>query len=341
VRVGFVGLGAGAQHHLSVIADLEGVCVAAVCDLDEGRAQSTAQPIGARPYTDWGSMMEEAELEAVFVCTPPEHHARPTIGAFERGIPVYLEKPLARKIDDGLAIVAAWEASGAVCAVGYQWRSLELLSDLRAALGTATPGLLVSRSIGPTEPTRGDLAELGPGAADRWFADPGRGGGILFELGSHDIDLQLAIAGPVVSVHAAASSGLLALAGRTSTALHDAIAATLRFASGGLGTIHVAWTKEQEPPLYALDIVAAEMSLHLLLDPVFRLEGHTQGGEVLAVGTTNPRRSTLTRFFDAVRHGDRDAVACSPLDALGTLRVTLACERAVTSGQSVAVADVH
>jgi predicted dehydrogenase len=336
-----VGVGAGAQHHLGVIAGLEDVSVAAVCDVDEERAQGTGQRIGATPYTDWLSMMEEEELEAVFVCTPPEHHARPTIAALERRIPVYVEKPLARKIDDGLAIVAAWEASGAVCAVGYQWRSLDLLSQLRAALGTVTPGLLVSRSIGPTEPTRGDLGESRLGAADSWFADPVRGGGILFELGSHDIDLQLAIAGPVESVYAAASSGLLALAGRSSTTLHDTIAATLRFANGGLGTIQVAWTQAQESPLYALDVVAAGVSLHLLLDPVFRLEGHTQDGEVLAVGSTNPRKSTLTLFFDAVRQGDSDAVACSPLDGLSTLRVTLACECAVTTGQRVAVTDVR
>jgi myo-inositol 2-dehydrogenase/D-chiro-inositol 1-dehydrogenase len=340
VNVGFVGVGAVAQHHLSFIAKRDDVSVVAVGDLDERRARSVADATGATAYEDWRSMLNGEELDAVFVCTPPEAHAEPTVAALRAGIPVYVEKPLARVLDDGLAIVSAWDGSGVVCAVGYQWRSLDLLSDVQAALNGASPGLLVSRSIGPTEPARTDLAASDPLTGDRWFADPERGGGILFELGSHDIDLQLAIAGPVESVQAAAAGGLLALAGRPATGLQDAVTAALRFSSGGLGTIQVAWTGAQEPPLYTLDVVAAEASLHVELDPVFRLDGRTEAGVVSAVGRTHPRESTLTQFFNAVTRGDRGAVPCSPSDALSTLQVTLACERAIATGQSVAVDDV-
>ena len=51
--------------------------------------------------------------------------------------------------------------------------------------------MLVSRSFGHTESGRGDLH------TESWFTDQRRSGGILFELGSHDIDLQIAVAGPV------------------------------------------------------------------------------------------------------------------------------------------------
>jgi predicted dehydrogenase len=261
------------------------------------------------------------------------------VAALANGVAVYVEKPLARKLDDGRAIVSAWEQSSAVCAVGYQWRSLDLLADVRAALGAAKPGMLVSRSIGPTEPARADLTSAGSGSCERWFADPRKSGGILFELGSHDIDLQLALAGPVESVQAVASSGLLALESARAE-LKDSVAAMLRFAAGGLGTIQVAWTYAQDPPLYTLDVLAARTSLHLQLDPAFRLEGQTQGGPISAVGTRHPRESTLTRFFDAVRRGDRSAVPCSPADALHTLQVALACESAIGTAGSIAVADV-
>jgi myo-inositol 2-dehydrogenase/D-chiro-inositol 1-dehydrogenase len=340
VNVGFVGVGAVAQHHLSVIAKRDDISVVAVCDLDERRARNVADATGATAYDDWRSMLDGEELETVFVCTPPEAHAEPTVAALRAGIPVYVEKPLARVFGDGLAIVSAWEGSGVVCAVGYQWRSLDLLSDVLAALNGASPGLLISRSIGATEPSRADLAAPDPLAGDRWFADPERGGGILFELGSHDIDLQLAIAGPVESVQAAAAGGLLALAGRPATGLQDAVTAALRFSSGGLGTIQVAWTDAQEPPLYTLDVMAAKASLHVELDPVFRLDGRTEAGVVSVVGKTHPRESTLTQFFDAVSRGDRGAVACSPSDALSTLRVALACEQAIATGDCIALAEV-
>jgi predicted dehydrogenase len=340
VNVGFVGVGAVAQHHLSVIAKRDDISVVAVCDLDKRRALSAARAIGARTHRDWRSMLHAERLDAVFVCTPPDAHAEPAVAALESGVSVFVEKPLARTMEDGLAIVSAWEESGLVGAVGYQWRSLDLLSDVHAALNGTTPGMLLSRSIGPTEPARGDLDASGPGGGDRWFADPRRGGGILFELGSHDIDLQLEIAGPVDSVQAVATSGLLALAGQPATGLHDSVAALLRFSSGGLGVIQVAWTDAQDPPLYTLDVLAAGLALQLELDPVFRLRGRTESGEISAMGVTNPRESTLVRFFDAVRRQVTGGVGCSPADALSTLQVALACERAIATGDCIAPAEV-
>ncbi len=228
VRVGFAGAGAISEHHLAVLGGQPGVEIAAICDLDEARARGVAERVGARAFTDWEEMLAADVLDALFVCTPPAHHAAPAIAALARRLAVYLEKPLARSRADGEAIVEAWERSGAVCAIGYQWRSLDVLDELRAILGNAKPGLLVSRSFGPTEGARRDLER-----AATWFADPAASGGLLFELASHDIDLQIALAGPVESVQARASSGLLALAGGRSSALDDAVSVLLSFTSGG------------------------------------------------------------------------------------------------------------
>jgi myo-inositol 2-dehydrogenase/D-chiro-inositol 1-dehydrogenase len=340
LSVGFIGAGAVTDHHLKVIGGREDVAVAAICDLDATRAGAVAEAVGARAYVDWRTMLGSEPLDALFVCTPPESHAEPAVEVIGRGLPVYVEKPLARTLADGVRIAEAWEAGESVCAVGYQWRSLDLLSELRASLSGSIPGMLISRSIGPTERARGDLAAARAGATDAWFADPRRSGGILFELGSHDIDLQLAIAGPVESVQAAAGSGRLALAGQAGTELKDSVAAILHFSSGALGTIHVAWTAAQDPPLYVLDVLAADAALHLELDPVFELRGASGGAAVAASGSTHPRVSTLTSFFDAVRRGDRGAAACSPADGLGTLRVALGCEQAIATGETVAVADL-
>ena len=181
---------------VEVLAGHPDAIVAAVCDAQVDVAGAMAAATGATAYTDWEAMFEAEPLDGVFVCTPPAVHLGPARAAFERGVPVYLEKPLARSLDDGEAIVAAWRESGVLCAVGYQWRSVDLLDRLRAELGGASPGLLVSRSLGPTE----------RGRAGQWFGDARESGGILFELGSHDIDLQRAIAGRVTAVQAASAA---------------------------------------------------------------------------------------------------------------------------------------
>ena len=175
-------------------------------------------------------------------------------------------EPMARRSrrpGDGAARSAPSATSGA------RWTCSASSARCCAA---AQPGMLVSRSFGPTEGARRDLEQ---GAA--WFADPAASGGLLFELASHDIDLQSALAGPVESVQATAESGLLALAGRPPSPLDDAVAVQMHFAGGGIGTAHVAWSTEQRPPLYALDVQAADSALQLVLDPVFELRGHAAG----------------------------------------------------------------
>jgi myo-inositol 2-dehydrogenase / D-chiro-inositol 1-dehydrogenase len=335
VRVALIGAGAIARRHIEILGRREDVTITAVCDTREERAGETARAVGARPYAHWEAMLDSEPLDAVFVCTPPEAHAAPTISALERHVSVYVEKPLARSAGDGLAIVSAWESVEAVCAVGYQWRSLDLLENLRSVLGGDVPGLLVSRSFGPTEAARGDLAVSAPEWS--WFADPERSGGILFELGSHDIDLQLAVAGPVESVQAVAASGLLALAGKPASGLDDAVSLLLHFSGGGIGAVTVGWSAATTKPLYALDVLTSNATLQLELDPSFRLHGRAHGRELDVSGAVDPRVSSVDRFLAAVERGERNAVACAPPDAFGTLETALACERALATGRAIQV----
>ena len=280
MRIGLIGAGAIARRHVESLRDRPGVEIAVVCDIDGTRAAELAEEVGARSETSWEEAISSYGLDAVFICTPPGLHADPAVSALERGLAVYLEKPLARSLEDGRRIVEAWRRGNAVCAVGYQWRSLDLLAPLREALGDVVPGLLVSRGFGPTELGRDDRAQADADPAGSWFLDPRRSGGILFELASHDIDLQCAIAGPVAAVQASSASGRLALAGAPATPLDDTVVLTLRFASGALGSVLAGWTEAQDPPIYTLDLLSTEIALHLQCEPGFRLEGRARGAVV-------------------------------------------------------------
>ena len=222
------------------------------------------------------------------MCTPPAVHAEPAIAALRQGLAVYLEKPLARSADDGEAIVAAWRESGGVCAVGYQWRSLALLGRVRDGLAgvvaghadqpqrgadRARPcGVLVRRpgrerraSCSSWAATTSTCSRRWPGRPSRCRRYPGRGLG--------------------------AGGG----------ALDDAVAVLVRYAGGGLGVISVAWTEQQEPPIYELDVLAPEVALHLALDPEFRLAGRAHDGTIDEKEAADPRTSAVTGFLDAAR----------------------------------------
>ena len=309
----------------------------AVCDLADDRARAVAEPIGASAYVDWREMLELEALDALVVCTPPAAHAEPTVAALAAGIHVYVEKPLARTLADGREIVAAWEEGSAVCAVGYQWRALDLLDRMNQELGGREIASLASRSVSPAELGRLESAARTASAERPWFLDPEASGGILFELASHDIDLQMAIAGPVEAVRAVAARVPLAQAGLPARGISDAVSLVLEFAGGGIGTILTAWTGKGLPEFFTLDVLAAKATLVLDLDPVFTLKGTVDGRTLGARAATQPLVRSLARFVEAAGAGSRERVFCTPQDALATLRVALACERAIDERSTVEV----
>ena len=294
LRIGVIGAGWIATDHVVVLRRL-GHEIAAVCDLDPKRAARLA-PEGARTYASWEELLEREEgLDAVWVATPPLLHRAPAVAAMERGLPVFLEKPVARTLDDARAIVAAAHATGVVCAVGYQWHAAEVLDEARRILAGRTIGCLVGQSVGGTQ-------------SRPWFLDRAEGGGNLLERGSHHIDLARALAGEIVAVQAAASSVRLAPRPADGGDIDDAVTLILHFASGGIGTIVVAWTSDGLPGSYWVEVTARDAALHLDLDPHFRIHGFSDGAPVESGSHTSPFERSVDRFVTAARAGDPGVV---------------------------------
>jgi myo-inositol 2-dehydrogenase / D-chiro-inositol 1-dehydrogenase len=321
-RVGVLGAGWIAADHAAVLGKRDDVEVVAVCDIDRHRAEQLVA--GAAVYERWQELLDRERPDALWVCLPPLLHREPTVAALERGVHVYLEKPIARTSEDAGAIVAAAEAADAACAVGYQWHATDVLDDLRSALADQEVALLVARSIGPT-------------GTRPWFLDRAQGGGNVLERGSHQIDLARTIAGEVTRVQAAASGVLLGQAEGERGDIEDGATLVLRHEGGTLTTIVVGWTRAGQPGIYTVDVVASEATLQLALDPDFSLTGISRGVEVRARSTLHPFERSIDRFLEAVRTGDRSRVVCTPRDAARTLDVAVACEQALATGATVAL----
>ena len=322
LRAGIIGAGWIGQRHAETLASRDDVAIRAVCDVDLGRAREVAAGSGGEAFSDWQEMLDRASLDAVWVCTPPRAHAKPAVACLERGLALYLEKPITRSPADAGPIVAAAVRSQAVCAVGYQWRAVDVVDDLQRALAGRTVGCLVGQSIGGTQ-------------SRPWFLDRAAGGGNLLERGSHHIDLARVLAGEVVAVQAAASA--VPLAPRRGGDIDDAVTIVLHFATGGVGTIVVAWTSDDLPGSYWAEVITENAALRLDLDPHFRLSGVSGGAPVAAASRSQPFQRSVDRFVSAVRAGDPDLVFCTPADAAQTLAVAAAAEAALNSGQTVLI----
>src|SRR5579871_3956686 len=195
VRIAVIGAGWIAADHVGRIGRTAGLELAAVADLDPERAAMLA---GERPvYGDWREMLERESPDAVLIATPPLTHRKIAVDVLDRGIHLYLEKPIARGLEDARAIVDAAERSSAVCAIGYQWRGVDALATLREAIAGQQVGLVIGIGTGPTQ-------------SRPWFLDRAQGGGNVLERASHIIDIERAVGGEVVEVQGAASRVALA-----------------------------------------------------------------------------------------------------------------------------------
>jgi myo-inositol 2-dehydrogenase / D-chiro-inositol 1-dehydrogenase len=323
LRAGIVGGGWIASIHVPAIDAAEGVQLVAAADLDSERAQAIAGPRGARAYARWEEMLDQEQLDLLWVCTPPLHHREPAAAALARGIHVYLEKPIARTMPDAEAIVEAARNGPGICVVGYQWHASELLDEARQALSGEPIGMLLGRNYGPV-------------AGRPWFMDQAQGGGQILERASHHIDLQRAIAGEITAVAAVAGSVRLAQPDAESS-VDDAVSLTFHFQSGALGSVHSVWSRVGQPELYATDILAADATIMFDLGPDnFRIAGRSSDRE-LAASYGDPMLRSINRFLEVARSGNSSRIFCRPDDALRTLAVALACERALETGQRVAV----
>jgi myo-inositol 2-dehydrogenase / D-chiro-inositol 1-dehydrogenase len=318
LRAGIVGGGWIARVHVPAIDAAAGVELVAAADLDLARASAIAEPRGAHAYVRWEEMLERERLDVLWVCTPPLHHRDPAVAALSAGIHVYLEKPIARTMEDAEAIVRAAQAGPGICIVGYQWHATELLDEAREALTGQTVGMMLGRNYGPV-------------AGRPWFMDQAQGGGQILERGSHHIDLQRAIGGEIELVQVAVGSVRLA-APREQSSIDDAISLLFHFQSGALGSVHSVWSRDGQPELYATDVLANDATITLELGPEeYRLRG-VSGGRALSAEFGEPMFRSIDRFLEVARSGDSSRIFCPPQDAIRTLAVALACERSLASG---------
>jgi predicted dehydrogenase len=134
LRVGVIGCGVIAQvMHLPHLSQSPATFeLTAVCDIAEPVAKGCAARFGARAaFTDWREMLE-SELDAVMVLTSGSH-APMAVAAAQAGLHVFVEKPMALSVADGLAMIEAAEAAGVCLMVGTMKRydpAYERLAEL-------------------------------------------------------------------------------------------------------------------------------------------------------------------------------------------------------------------
>jgi predicted dehydrogenase len=183
VGIGMLGLGAIADEHLGAIADVDGLHVAAVCDVDPGRLATSRDRYAApAAYADADQMLADPAVALVVVSTPPSSHAGWALRALEAGKHVVVEKPFCLTTAEADAMIAAAADGDRLLAV-YQNRRWD--ADYVALRRVVRDG-----RIGEVFHYESFVGGYGH-PCNFWHSDEEVSGGAVYDWGSHHLDWVL------------------------------------------------------------------------------------------------------------------------------------------------------
>jgi predicted dehydrogenase len=265
LRVAVIGVGALGKHHARILSALPGASLAAVVDAHRTRALFDARQL-------------DGQVDAVTIAVPTESHASIALPFLEAGIPVLVEKPIARTIDEADAMITAAAGRGVALAVGHTERFNPAVAAARSVL--ADPRFIEVHRLGAFPERSLDID-------------------VVFDLMIHDLDIALSLVGAEVETIEAV--GVPVLTGRV-----DIANARLRFANGCIANITASRISRDrvrkirffQPSAYvSIDYAAQKLEVWRLVKGEGPMPA-IQGGE-MPVTNEEPLKRELEDFVQA------------------------------------------
>jgi myo-inositol 2-dehydrogenase / D-chiro-inositol 1-dehydrogenase len=328
VRIGMVGAGAVAARHVRTLLAMDGVELAAVADPALERAKELAAGAGATAYPNHMELLAAERLDAVYICVPPFAHGAPELAAIDAGLPMFVEKPVAIDQETAAEIAARLAGRPLVTCTGYHWRWLDIF-ERAADLLADRPARLVQCSW---------LDKVPP---PPWWLRRDGSGGQTIEQTTHALDTARGLAGEVAEVHAFAARAASnpptprpVEASLPGADIDDVTVASMRFASGALGTVASTCLLPRLQRA-GVQVVADGLSLELSeTELVVEADGRRSAWEADADARPRPDRDFLT----AVRGGP-DRIRVPWPEAYRTHLLACAITRSAEEGRPLPVPD--
>ena len=248
LRVAIIGLGGFGSRTLQALRKCEGVNLVGVADRNQPVSEQVGRELGVPAYPDDRQLLSETQPQAVYIAAPPMAYPDLLTGCADRGIHVWKKLPLARNLDEGVAMVRRMDQAKLKFAVGLPWRFMPTY-DAARRLVPKLGGVFLARAH--------YLFNWGPDLG--WHGDKSQaGGGALLQLGYLPIDLLVWLLGMPEDAYGCCARGHRPQLPDDDQArpvydTDDTAAAVLRFGDGCMAT--VVTTRSSGP-------VSEELILH-------------------------------------------------------------------------------
>jgi myo-inositol 2-dehydrogenase/D-chiro-inositol 1-dehydrogenase len=316
IKLAFVGCGGIMQEHYKHLSAMDDVKMVGHCDIIKERAESGAERFGGAAFTEFEAMYDKVKPHAVYVAVPPYAHCGMEEAAAERGLHLFIEKPIALHRETAKHIDAAIRKAKVIVSVGYCFRYYDTIETARHLLNGKAISLI-----------RGSWNGGMPGVW--WWRRMDKGGGQIVEQTTHMFDLMRYLCGDVAEVYAAASTGCMTKVENYD--VHDSSAVTMRLKNGASATITSSCVCNHGGSI-TLEIITPEATFTIAGGTVTVKEG---GKTTEYHPRVNMYEEENKAFIEAVRADKRARIKSTYPDALKTFLVTCAANESIKSGLPV------
>ena len=146
-RIALVGLGGHGRTIQDACSEASNITVAGVYDLDEAEAEQAANRFDCLVAPSYDALIRAEDVEAVVLVTPNHLHRVQVESALDVGLNVFIEKPIANTVSDGLSMIELAESRGLVLMVGHNMRFSHAARKARAYIEEGKLGEIVSTEL--------------------------------------------------------------------------------------------------------------------------------------------------------------------------------------------------
>ena len=253
IPFGLIGCGDIARKRVApALRDLWNCELVAISRAQSSLAASFASEFGAkRWYPDWRDLLNDKEIQAVYVATPVHLHVEQTIAAAEAGKHVLCEKPMALTVAECDRMIHACRANNVTLGIAYYRHFYPVVRRMKEIIESGeigTPLIAQANAFEWFDP---------PASHPRaWLLNKEQsGGGPMFDFGCHRIEVLLDLFGDIKEVKSIESNRFF---GRE---VEDVAIASFQFEQGTCASVTVAHSAKE--PQDTLDVFGSKGSLHV------------------------------------------------------------------------------
>jgi len=303
MKIAFVGTGKIVQRHLDALTTLPDLEIVGHTSPTPAHVDAAVAKWGGRGYSNLDELLDNETVDAVWVTVPPSEHGEIEQRLLENNIPFLVEKPLAIDRQTVDTIEKMVEESNTIVAVGYNFRAMDTITQVRETLTKHTPRLVVGTWHGSTPSTN-------------WWQHQNLSGGQVIEQATHLIDLARFLVGEATFVSSMAATN--DRPDYPDSDIADVNSALLDF--NGTPAVFSTTCLLRGSSDVGLKLISEGLTINITLGQVTYDYGHekheikTQENSYL-----NQNRA----FIEAVRQNDPSLVYSSYADALKTHHLCL------------------